>query len=135
MPDAEPKRQMAPEMTLVVLVIAATLLPAAASAADLAHGKRAFRPCASCHALQNDTNKFGPSLKGVFGRPAAAVADYDYSPAMRDAAAKGLVWDEATLAAYLANPAKTVPGTKMRFSGYWFQSEIDDVIAYIRSVD
>jgi len=115
---------------IVSVVLAA--MPAHAQD-DIAHGKRVFQVCASCHAADAETNRFGPYLKGVVGRAAGIVPDYRYSQAMRDAGANGLVWDEAALAAFLYSPKTKVPGTSMRFWGLWSQTEIRDVIAYLRS--
>jgi len=104
-----------------------------ASSADAQKGRRTFQQCVSCHAVESDSNGFGPHLKGVLGRRAGSVSGYAYSQAMQDAGAAGLIWDEAALSAFLASPAKKVPGTKMRFYGFWFQSQIDDVIAYLKA--
>ncbi|WJH39609.1 cytochrome c family protein [Aliirhizobium terrae] len=104
-----------------------------AAGADLEHGARVFETCAACHAIDSDVNKMGPHLKGVFGRAAGSVPDFRYSQSMRKAGTDGLVWDEAALAAFLSSPKKMVPGTSMRFWGLWFQSEIDDVIAYMKA--
>jgi cytochrome c len=103
-----------------------------AAAADLAHGEKVFHACASCHSLDADGKGFGPTLHGIVGRPAAQVADYAYSPAMKAAAAGGLVWDEKALAEFLAKPQAKVPGTAMRFWGLW-SWELGDVIAYLKA--
>lgn len=100
---------------------------------DIAHGKRVFQVCASCHAADAETNRFGPHLKGIVGRRAGVVADFRYSQALRDAGANGLIWDDAALEAFLYSPRTKVPGTSMRFWGLWSQAEIRDVIAYLRS--
>jgi cytochrome c len=112
-----------------LLALAFTL---SASAADLEHGKRVFRSCASCHAIETDRNAFGPHLKGVVGRKAGSVPGYNYSPAMRAAGESGLVWDEQALAEFLADPQEKVPGNKMRFWGLW-KSESGDLIAYLKA--
>jgi cytochrome c len=104
-----------------------------ASSADLEHGARVFETCAACHAIDSDVNKMGPHLKGVVGRAAGSVPDFRYSQSMRKAGADGLVWDETALAEFLSSPKKKVPGTSMRFWGLWFQSEIDDVIAFMKA--
>lgn len=83
--------------------------------------------------VDNEANRFGPTLKGVVGRRAGSVPDFKYSQAMKDAGAAGLVWDDAALAAFLSSPKRKVPGTSMRFFGLWTQSEIDDVIAYLKA--
>ncbi|WP_137134770.1 cytochrome c family protein [Rhizobium sp. FKY42] len=104
-----------------------------ARAADVRAGERIFQKCASCHSLTSDSNGFGPSLKGVIGRPAGSLHGFRYSPAMVQAGAAGLTWDEAALSDFLRSPKDKVPGTSMRFWGFWFQSEIDDVVAYIKA--
>ncbi len=109
------------------------ILAPAAAAADLAHGKRVFQTCRSCHVVDSDANRFGPTLKGVVGRKAASIAGFSYSQAMTEAGAAGLVWDEAALSEFLYSPKRKVPGTAMRFWGLWSQSEIDDVIAYLKA--
>lgn len=109
------------------------LLPAAASAEDLQHGRRVFQLCTQCHVLDLERNGFGPYLKGVVGRPAGSVPGYRYSKAMTEAGADGLVWNEEALAEYLYSPKKKVAGTTMPFWGLWSQSEIKDVIAYLRA--
>ncbi|MDP1028446.1 c-type cytochrome [Sphingomonas sp. KR1UV-12] len=71
----------------------------------------AFAACRACHTVnQGDRNGIGPNLYGVVGRPAASVAGFNYSPALK---ASKLRWDEKTLDAYLAAPSKKVPGTRM----------------------
>jgi cytochrome c len=126
-------------MTRILVAITALSIATAlssigkASAEDIENGRRVFRLCAACHNVDSDTNKFGPHLKGVFGRPAGAVTDYNYSQAMRSAGAAGLVWDQASLTEFLTNPRKKVPGTKMSFGGLWSTSEIADLLAYIRA--
>ena len=66
-----------------------------ARAADAEHGKVLFAPCAACHTDRPDA--LGPSLKGVFGRPAASLPDFRYSNPMKRA---NLVWDEDNLRLY-----------------------------------
>ena len=71
----------------------------------------AFAACRACHVVQKDAKSgLGPNLYGVVGRPAASLAGFNYSPAMKSSKLK---WDEATLDAYLAGPTKKVPGTRM----------------------
>ena len=122
--------------TITVAVLLTTVLPAIsapARAEDIAHGKRVFETCASCHVPDAETNKYGPYLKGVVGRKAGSVPDFRYSKAMSDAGAAGLVWNDETLAEFLYSPKKKVPGTSMRFWGLWSEAEIRDVIAYLKT--
>jgi cytochrome c oxidase assembly protein Cox11 len=64
--------------------------------------------CATCHGL--DRNKIGPSLAGIIGRPAATVAGFNYSEALRSAK---LVWSPDRLDSWLADSRALVPGTRM----------------------
>ncbi len=102
-------------------------------AADAERGQRLFKVCAPCHAIDSDINKLGPHLKGVFGRPAGGVVSFRYSKAMTEAGAAGLIWDEKALSEFLSSPKTKVPNTSMRFWGMWFQSEIDDLISYLKA--
>jgi cytochrome c len=115
-----------------MLICLISAMPAHAQE-DIAHGKRVFQVCASCHAADAETNRFGPYLKGIVGRKAGVASEYKYSQAMRDAGANGLVWDDAALAEFLYSPKTKVPGTSMRFWGLWSKAEIRDVIAYLRT--
>ncbi|WP_425536706.1 c-type cytochrome [Ensifer adhaerens] len=107
--------------------------PAAQAGGDAAAGAAVFRKCATCHTASEPTNRVGPSLMGVVGRPAASVADYNYSEAMKAFGAAGHVWDEATLSEYLLSPKAMVGATKMSFPGLKKPQEIADVIAYLKA--
>ena len=92
-----------------------------------------FLKCKACHDVEKGVNKVGPTLKGVVGRAAATVADYKYSEAMIAKGAEGVVWDEATLTAYLPDPKAFVPKTKMAFAGLKKPEEVADIIAYLKA--
>ncbi len=49
-------------------------------------------------------------LEGLFGRPAAGVADFQQYTA--ELKASGIVWTDETLDAYLRDPNKLVPGLR-----------------------
>ena len=76
-------------------------------------------------------NKTGPTLNGVMGRAAAAVEGFKYSKAFVAAAEGGLVWDEASMAEFLAKPKAYVPKTKMSFVGLKKDADIEAIIAYL----
>jgi cytochrome c len=67
----------------------------------------------------------------VFGRPAASVDGFAYSPALKES---GLVWTPRALDAWLANPASFVAGTTMAFTGYRSVEDRRDLIAYLLRV-
>jgi cytochrome c len=108
----------------VVLVVAHSAPSFAAG--DAAHGATVYRQCMICHAL--DKNGIGPSHRNVFGRAAGGVANYTYSAALK---ASNIVWNEATLDQWLANPQALVPGTKMMFAVDDAQDRAD-VIAFLK---
>lgn len=119
---------------LVLAALAAALAASPALAeGDAAAGEKVFAKCKACHEADKGVNKVGPTLKGLIGRKFAAVEGYNYSEAMTAKAAEGLVWDEATLIAYLPDPKKFVPKTKMAFPGLKKPEEIANVIAYLKS--
>ena len=114
--------------TLIVLIA-----PSFAQAETRDAGERAFQKCYSCHSVDpTETNLSGPNLAGVIGRRAAARAGFEYSPAMKKAGALGLVWTEAALDRYLADPLESIPGTTMSFPGLRSADERRAVIDYLQ---
>ena len=97
-------------------------LPAVGSAE---RGRALYPACLACHAVEE--NELGPRHRGVVGRRAGSVADYNYSPALRNS---GLTWDPGTLDRWLTNPSELVPGTRMFFKIDDAQSRAD-IIAFL----
>ena len=95
---------------------------------DADAGRQVFKKCQVCHSLEPGKTILGPSLAGIVGRKSAADANFSYSPAMKQAA---LTWDPPTLDAYLAEPAKIVPGNRMPFPGLKTDHDRQDVIAFL----
>lgn len=87
---------------------------------------RAFRN--AFYVVDQRTNRIGPHLVGIVGRRAGAVPDYKYSAAL---ASSGIVWTEANLDAFLADPRGFVPGTKTPFLGLDDPDDRADVIAFL----
>ena len=92
---------------------------------DPAHGRALYQACQACHSI--DDNDLGPRHRGVVGRRAGSVADYNYSSALKNS---GLTWDPTTLDRWLSNPSALVPGTKMYFTIADAQARAD-IIAYL----
>ena len=112
---------------IVPLALAAAL-PAAA-AGDPARGKDLYETyCTTCHSV--DQNKVGPAHRGVFGRKAGSAAGYPYSAAL---ASSGVVWNEETLARWLSDPEKFIPGQKMGIS-VSDPKEREDLVAYLKTL-
>jgi len=101
-----------------------------ASAADAEHGKALYQSCAACHTERPDA--LGPSLKGVIGRKSAALEDFRYSNPMKRA---NLVWDEANLRDYIKDPQAKVKGNRMPYGGLTDAKDVDDIIAYLKTIN
>ena len=114
----------------LVLIFSLTPFGAPALAEDVAKGERVFKRCKACHYADKEKNKTGPYLVDVIGRKAGSIDGYKYSKAMRESQ---LVWDEATLTAYLKAPKKFLKGTKMAFVGLKKETDIKNVIAYLKT--
>ncbi len=100
---------------------------------DAAAGEKVFKKCAACHAVGDGAkNKVGPQLNGIVGRSAATVEGFKYSKALQDKASEGLVWDEASLEAFLTKPKDFVPKTKMAFAGLRKDDDRSNIIAYLK---
>lgn len=114
----------------VSALIVAASFPAAAAEGDAAAGETTFKVCRTCHQIGEKARNFvGPELNGVIGRRAGTAPGYNYSDANKNS---GLTWDEATLTKYLRMPREVVPGTKMAFPGLTSDSDIANVIAYLK---
>ena len=98
------------------------------AAADPARGEVLALACAACHQFREKVTLIGPHLHGVFGRPAASVEGFAYSPALRQS---GLVWTPRSLEAWLADPSGFVEGTTMAFTGYRSAEDRRDLIAFL----
>jgi cytochrome c len=92
---------------------------------DPGHGKALYQACQACHSI--DENDLGPKHRGVVGRHAGSIADYNYSSALKNS---GLTWNPTTLDRWLSNPSALVPGTKMYFQIADAQTRAD-IIAYL----
>ncbi len=98
---------------------------------ELDVGARAFRACAACHSLSPGRHMTGPSLAGIWQRKAGSVEGFQrYSPAL---SAADLVWNEATLHAWIADPGALVPGNRMTFAGIKDKRARQGLIALLKA--
>ena len=117
-------------LALGILVLAGYAMRPAEDPA-VARGEHAYRICAACHIVDSEAEPHSaPSLAGVAGRTAAS-GDFAYSEALRAAAAAGLVWNDAALDAFIAEPDGFLPGTSMGFAGLADPAARRDVIAFL----
>lgn len=99
----------------------------------LPNGERQFkRKCSICHTLtQSSARRAGPSLYGLFGRKAGAVADYTYSDTLDGSS---IVWSAETInALFDLGPDHYIPGTKMPMQRIVKKGDRDDLIDYLRT--
>lgn len=133
-------------MKVLPLIASLALVAAPAFAGDAAKGENDFKKCKACHSITAPDGtdvvkggKVGPNLYGVVGRPLASVEGFAYGEGIKEAAAKGLVWDQAMIAAYVVDPTKWLEEqtgddaakSKMTFK---LASGGEDVAAYLASV-
>ena len=107
----------------------------AASAATLdpvTRGQLVAGQCQSCHTLQSGgQDGIGPNLFGVLNRRVAARAQYQYSDALRRA---GGTWTDDRLRAFVADPEAFAPGNRMVTTTRYTDQQLDDLMAYLRSL-
>lgn len=105
------------------------LFAASATAGDAERGQLLYQQrCIACHSV--DVSMAGPAHRGVFGRQAASVPGFDYSPALCQ---RHVRWTAANLDRWLADPQRFAPGQTM---GYAVLDARDraDLIAYLRTL-
>jgi cytochrome c len=117
----------------IAAAAAASLLAAGIAHAqgDAKHGQKLFEECHACHAVERGVNGVGPSLYGIFGRRAAELDDFRYSPALKKS---GITWTPKTLDAYIADPQKAVPANRMPYAGMPEARDRADLILYMQQV-
>ena len=105
-------------------------------AALIAAGEKVFKKCKACHKVgPGAKNASGPQLNALMGRTMGSVEGFKYSNVFKAALAEGRVWDEASLAAFLAKPKSYMKGTKMSFSGLKKEQDLDAITAYLKSFE
>ena len=132
--------------TVMITLAALALATPALAAGDAAKGEADFKKCKACHSIIKADGtavvkggKTGPNLFGVIGRTAGTAADFKYGDSVVAAGAAGLVWDEALIAAYVADPTaflKEKTGDDAAKSRMTFKLAKggEDVAAYLASV-
>jgi cytochrome c len=117
----------------LAIVLGATVAAgahAATPSGDAARGMRLFRACAACHSVIPGHNMTGPSLAGIWGRKAGSLESFGrYSPALKEA---GVVWNAATLDAWLKSPAQFIPGNGMKFAGIADEQQRAELIGFLK---
>lgn len=100
--------------------------------ADLDNGAQQSQVCRACHSLeQGGPNMIGPNLFGFFGKRAGMRADFAYTQVLAEA---GFTWTPRALEAWLAQPARFLPGNRMTFAGVLDEGNRADLVAYLLNV-
>ena len=136
---------MLKKTALASLAFALTVA-SAVQAGDASVGAAEFKKCKACHAIiaADGTEivkggKTGPNLYGVIGRKVGSADFKGYGPAITAIGATGAQWDEASLAAYIADPTAWVraasgdPGAKSKMT-FKLAKGGADVAAYLAGV-
>lgn len=134
-------------MKNVLIASAAFLaLAAPAFAGDAAKGEKGFKKCKSCHMIVSPEGekivkggKTGPNLYGIIGRQAGSVEGFKYGASLVEAGEGGLIWDEASVAAYAKDPKKFLKevldsGSAKSKMSFKMKKGGEDVAAYLASV-
>lgn len=120
-------------ITLTAMVLVAG--HAIASAQDAQRGQALADQCLACHTLTAAEEPGpGPTFAGIAGAKAATRPDFEYSDAFRAANANGLIWTDAALDRFLANPQAEVPRNKMAFPAVTDAGQRADIIAYLKTL-
>ncbi len=99
------------------------------ASASVADGEKVFKKCAACHSIaKGGSNKIGPALYNVLGRPAGSLPDYKYSKAM---VAHGKIWTAEEMNGFLIKPKDWIKGTKMSYAGLKSAEERAAVIVFM----
>jgi cytochrome c len=103
---------------------------------DATKGKAAFAKCGICHQVGSGAKTLvGPELNNVFGRKAASIPDYPYSPGMKKLGEQGFVWTPENIDKWISNPKAMIPDSPMAlaFAGVDDAAERADIIAYLQT--
>ncbi|MES2855912.1 MAG: hypothetical protein V4692_08610 [Bdellovibrionota bacterium] len=93
-------------------------------------GGAVYRTCFYCHSLKPGVHLTGPSLANLWGKKAGQVEGFElYSNALKKS---GIVWNEKSLKAFVANPAAKVPGTTMTFAGVKHSVSVDGMVDFLK---
>ncbi len=132
----------ASQMFAVLLLLGVCFSPIALTAADLEKGEANYRKCKACHQVADGADlivkggRTGPNLFGIVGRAAGSVQGYKYSPDLKEAGERGLVWNEELLVEYVENPKAFLTnylGKNARSRMSFRMKKSEDIIAYLAS--
>ena len=118
-----------------VLTAAIALASSSAFAdGDAKKGKKVFKKCKSCHSMEVDKHKIGPSLAGIIGRKAGTANGFKKYKALKGA---DFSWDEENISEFVQNQKKFLKSkgqsTKIAMRVKIKAKDVNDLIAYLKS--
>jgi cytochrome c len=116
----------------ILALLPLTLMSACGGSQQRTAMPAAARQCALCHTFEKGGARMaGPNLFGIVGEKAGVRPGFAFSPAMK---ASGIVWTPETIDAFIAEPQKVVPGTRMAFAGESDPARRRAIVDYIQSL-
>jgi cytochrome c len=98
--------------------------------ANAENALKTIKKCAACHSFdKNGSHKIGPNLWNVIGNKIANKSGYQYSSAL---SSKKVKWNYSEMYQFLKSPRKYAKGTKMSFAGIKKDTDLANVIEYLR---
>lgn len=127
-----PVKDIPPQQTTPAAPFDASKVLALLGKASPDSGQDSFKKCLACHTQEKGgRNLVGPNLYGVVGRKLAQAQGFPYSDAMKN---HGGEWSWKDLATYLHDPRVAIPGNKMAFAGVKDDTELADLLVYLRKL-
>ena len=109
----------------------APIVQTASKMTPMERGARLYKRCSTCHTLdEGGRHKVGPNLWAVYGAKAGSKEGFNYSKVM---AASEVIWDDATLDAYIKKPSDFMKGNRMSFVGIKKQEDRDALLLYMKA--
>ena len=124
----KPKLRGRPAILIAVAMLA---MHAGVARAEEDDGKIAFNNhCRGCHSFKPGDNRLGPSMFAIVGARAGEVSGYrGYSGGLT-----GVMWDEATLDRFIADPMSVSPNTNMTSPPVLDAAERRKIIAFLKTL-
>lgn len=98
---------------------------------DVGGGEAVFATCSGCHAIgDGTTHRLGPDLRRVVDRPVASAEGFRYSSSLTNLGGR---WTRERLDAFLTDPKRFAPGTRMRFPGLPDAEQRRELIEFLGS--
>lgn len=116
---------------LTILILGLSGAAPVRAAGDVQRGAEGARQCMACHSFAPGHHMTGPSLAGLWGRRAGTAVGFGrYSEALKGS---GVVWNAATLDAWLRSPEALIPGNTMPLRGIADAAQRADLEAFLQA--